>query len=119
MVDNRKIEAMQSWPPPKTVTELRAFLGLTSYYRKFVRNYGVIATPLIDLLKKGNFGWNPKANVAFETLKTAMVIMPILALPDFSNKFIVETNAASDYGIGAILSQNGRPIAYLSKSLGL
>jgi hypothetical protein len=60
---------------------------------------------------------NPKANAAFETLKTAMVTTPVLALPDFSNKFIVETDA-SDYGIGAILSQNGRPIAYLSKALG-
>jgi hypothetical protein len=112
-VDNRKIEAMQSWPTPKTITELRGFLSLTGYYRKFVRNYGLIATPLTNLLKNGNFGWTPKAEAAFEELKRAMVTTPVLALPDFSNIFIVEIDA-SDYGIGVILSQQGRPIAYLS-----
>lgn len=111
-VDNRKIEAMQCWPKPKTVMELRGFLGLTGYYNKFVRNYGPIAGPLTDLLKKGNFVWNPKVEEAFEELKRAMV-----STPDFSGTFVVETDA-SDYGIGAILGQKGRPIEFLSKSLG-
>jgi hypothetical protein len=115
-VDNRKIDAMQSWPQPKTITELRGFLGLTGYYRKFVRNYGPFTAPLTELLKKENFGWNPKAEAAFEELKRAMVTTPVLALPDFSEIFIMKTDA-SDYGLGAILSQRGRPIAYLSKAL--
>jgi hypothetical protein len=103
-VDNHKIEVMQSWPTPKTITELRGFLGLTGYYLKFVRNHGLIAAPLTNLLKKGNFGWTPKAEAAFEELKRAMVMTPILALPDFSNIFIVEADA-SDYGNSVILSQ--------------
>lgn len=116
-VDNRKIEAMQAMPPPKSITELRGFLGLIGYYRKFVQNYGLLATPLTELLKRGNFGWSPKAMTAFEELKRAMVTTPVLALPDFSVMFVVETNAL-DFGIGAILSQRSQPIAYLSKALG-
>jgi hypothetical protein len=116
-VNNCKIESMQSWPPPKTITELQGFLGLTWYYRKFVCDYGPIAAPLIELLKKGNFGWTPAAAAAFNKLKNAMVTTPVLALPDFATLFIVETDAF-DFGIGAILSQHGRPIAFLSKALG-
>jgi hypothetical protein len=97
-VDDRKIEAMQSWPTPKTITELCGFLGLTGYYLKFVRNYGLITASLTDSLKNGNFGGTPKAEADFEELKQAMVTTPILALPDISNIFIVETDA-SDYGI--------------------
>jgi hypothetical protein len=89
-VDNHKIEAMQSCPPPMTIIELQRFLGLTSYYRKFVQNYGPITTPLTELLKKRNFGWNPKFGAAFDELKRAMVTNPVLALPDFLKVFIVE-----------------------------
>jgi len=115
--DPRKIQAIQNWPIPSSVKELRSFLGLAGYYRKFIKNYAVIAKPLTQLLQKGNFIWTEEATNAMEQLKIALTSAPVLGFPDFSKPFIVETDASFS-GIGAVLMQGKHPLAFLSKSLG-
>lgn len=115
--DLAKVRAITEWPVPANVRALRGFLGLDGYYRKFVRHFGIIARPLTDLLKKDSlFIWTSIHNSTFETLKAALSSAPVLALPDFSVSFHVETDAAGT-GVGAVLQQNDHPLAFISKSL--
>jgi hypothetical protein len=93
-VDSKKIEAMQDWTHPKNLKSLRGFMGLTSYYHKFVKNYGKIVSPLTALLKKNYFTWTLIVARDFQTLKMAMCTTLVLALPDFTKTFVLECDAS-------------------------
>ncbi|GKA69696.1 retrovirus-related pol polyprotein from transposon 17.6 [Tanacetum coccineum] len=113
--DPSKISA---WPIPTNNKQLRGFLRLTGYYRRFIKSFAEISRPLTQLLKKGGYKWSSAAQLAFETLKEAMMKAPVLALPDFTQPFVVETDA-SGVGIGAVLQQKGHLISYMSKTISL
>jgi hypothetical protein len=116
--DPAKVQSVDSWPVPQNLKELRGFLGLTGYYRKFIKHYAVISQPLTQLLRKGVlFLWTGDAEAAFQALKQALITAPVLALPSFTEQFVIETDAC-DVGIGAVLSQSGHPLAYVSRALG-
>ncbi|KAL0550973.1 hypothetical protein IC582_010043 [Cucumis melo] len=117
-VDPEKIRSIVDWPTPTNVREIRGFLGLTGYYRRFVKHYGSIAAPLIQLLKKGGFVWNKEAEEAFERLKSAMISLPVLALPNFEQPFEIETDALG-VGVDAVLTRMNKPIAFYSHTLAM
>jgi transposase InsO family protein len=118
----RKIEAVKEFPIPKTVREVRRFLGLTGYYRRFIENFSIRAKPLSDLTKKAiPFHWSPDQQIAFETLRDAIIQTPVIAMFDPNKQCSVFTDA-SKIGIGAILTQkdeqnHDKVIAYYSKRL--
>ncbi|KAD7117887.1 hypothetical protein E3N88_05155 [Mikania micrantha] len=115
-VDPDKIACIRDWPTPKTVKDVRSFLGLSGYYRRFIHHYASVAGPLSDLLRKDKFLWTSIQEEAFKKLKQLLSSTPVLRLPDFSKPFTVETDA-SGTGIGAVLSQENQPIAYYSIKL--
>ncbi|XP_070015850.1 putative mitochondrial protein AtMg00860 [Nicotiana tabacum] len=91
-VDPTKIQAILQWPVPRNVKEVRSFLGLAGYYRRFIRQYASIASPITDLLRKETFKWTDQAQEAFEILKKALGSALVLSLPDFSLEFHIETD---------------------------
>ena len=116
-VDGAKIDAIRSWPTPQTITQVRSFLGLAGFYRRFVRDFSTIAAPLHELTKKGvSFHWGPAQDQAFDTLKARLTSAPLLQLPDFGKTFELECDA-SGVGIGGLLMQGGKPVAYFSEKL--
>jgi len=114
--DPEKTSAILVWPEPRSLTALRGFLGLTGFYRRFVRHYASIAAPLTDLLQGSKFEWNTSASAAFLQLKQHMTSMPVLHLPDFSKIFVIETDASA-VAVGAVLSQEGHPLSFISRKL--
>lgn len=117
-MDPAKVRAVQEWPTPTSLTDLRSFLGLANFYRRFVKDYSKIALPLTDLTKKlpGQLAWKAAHAEAFQQLKEALSSAPVLAPPDPKLPFHVGTDA-SDFALGAVLSQGGRPVAFESRKL--
>jgi hypothetical protein len=115
--DPAKIADILNWKEPHNLKTLRGFLGLTGYYRRFIKNYAAICQPLHQALKKEAFHWGPDQHKAFNLLKQAMTTPPVLALPNFNMPFTLETDACST-GLGAVLMQEGKPLAFFSKGLG-
>ncbi|KAL4318204.1 hypothetical protein GQ457_18G013820 [Hibiscus cannabinus] len=117
VVDPTKVEAITKWPTPTNIREVRGFLGIVSYYRKFIKDFATIAAPISDLLRKGvQFEWTVEAQSAMDSLKQCLSSTPVLSLPDFTKPFQVETDA-SGIGIGAVLTQTCKPLAYFSQKL--
>ena len=118
--DPRKIAAVENWPTPSSVCDVQSFLGLASYYRRYVHKFADIAAPLHSLTQKNSkFYWNDSCQEAFVSLKRSLCRAPILAFPCFSADaapFYLQTDASA-VGIGAILEQDGHVVAYASRSL--
>ena len=123
-LESSKIEAIKRMPVPRTKKGVQQFLGLAGYYRRFIRDFATIATPLTELTRKSapqEVKWSLQAQEAFDTLKTKIASSPVLMCPDMSRMFTLQTDA-SDYGIGAVLSQTGEdgeehPVAFFSQKL--
>lgn len=120
-VSPKKISSVQSFPPPKTVTQVKSFLGLCSFYRRFIPNFSDLASPITSLTKKGvPFVWSEKQQVAFNQIKRKLISAPVLHCPDFSQRFEIQTDA-SNVGLGAVLVQRINDeecvVSYASRTL--
>jgi len=115
-VDESKVEAIRSWPIPKSIYDVRAFHGLASFYRRFIRGFSTIMAPMTNVIKGTSFVWTPKAQSSFEDIKSKLTQAPILALPCFRKSFEVKCDASS-VGINRVLTQEGKFLAFFSEKL--
>ena len=116
-VDPSKISAIVDWKPPKNVTEVRSFLGLAGYYRRFVNGFSIIAAPMTRLLRKDvKFEWTDECQQSFEELKKLLTEAPVLVQPESGKEFVVYSDASRN-GLGCVLIQEGKVVAYASRQL--
>jgi hypothetical protein len=116
-VDPSKVKDILEWKPPTTVHQVRSFLGPAGYYRRFILDFSKIVKPIMSLLKNDTkFDWSSKCNEAFEQLKVLLTTAPVLAQPDIEKPFDVYCDASGS-GLGCVLMQEGRVIAYASRQL--
>jgi hypothetical protein len=116
-VDPSKVKDVLDWKPPTNVSEIRSFLGLAGYYRRFIEGFSKLAKPMTALLEKNaKFMWSEKCQTNFEELKKRLTTAPVLVLPDLSKYFSIYCDA-SRLGLGYVLMQEGRVVAYASRQL--
>lgn len=115
-MDKRKVQAILDWPSPKSVTQVRSFHVLATFYRRFIKDFRRIATPIADCLKKRQFHWGKEQQKSFEILKTKLTTTHVLTFPNFDKLFEVETDA-SKMGIVVVLMQECRLVEYFSENL--
>ena len=116
-VDPAKIATVVEWPSPTNITEVRSFLGMAVYYRRFVQDFSKIVTPLTQLLKKDHkFQWTKECEATFQELKQRLVTAPVLVIPDGNDGYVIYSDA-SHQGLGCVLMQHGRVVAYASRQL--
>jgi len=115
-MDPAKVAAVETWPRPRNLRALRGFLGLIGYYRKFIAGYREVTAPLTALLKKEAFRWSEDAEEAFIQLKQALMTAPLLQMPDFTRRFVVDCDASGS-GFGAVLHQGDGAIAFFSRAV--
>ncbi|XP_020682380.1 uncharacterized protein LOC110099531 [Dendrobium catenatum] len=116
MVDPRKVTAIVEWPTPRSLFDIHSFHGLANFYRRFIHKFSIIMAPITDVLKQSQFSWTEEQQKSFEAIKAALSIAPVLALPDFDKPFMVDTDA-STVVIGAVLSQDNKPVEFFSEKL--
>ena len=116
-VDPKKIEVVVEWKPPRNVTEVRSFLGLAGYYRRFVKGFSMIAAPMTRLLQKNvKYEWSEKCQGSFEKLKAFLTEAPVLTQPTCGKEYVIYSDASLN-GLGCVLMQDGKVVAYASRQL--
>lgn len=117
-VDESKVQAINDWPTPTSLSEVRSFHGLASFYRRFVKDFSTKAAPLTEIVKKDvGFKWEKAQENAFKQLKYDLTHAPVLSLPNFNSTFEVECDTSGMSCFGVVLKQGGKPVAYFSEEL--